>query len=137
MYARFYRWATDRLGDDGIVAFITNRSFIDSRTFDGFRADVVDTYSDIYIVDLGGDVRANPRLSGTRHNVFGIQTGVAIAFMVKRRSRKNEKEPASIRYARRPERSEEHTSELQSLMRISYAVFCLKTKKTQVYDNIV
>src|SRR3546814_7486348 len=30
-----------------------------------------------------------------------------------------------------PTRSEEHTSELQSLMRISYAVFCLKTKKTQ------
>src|SRR3546814_2009385 len=28
-------------------------------------------------------------------------------------------------------RSEEHTSELQSLMRISYAVFCLKTKRTQ------
>src|SRR3546814_6844848 len=31
-------------------------------------------------------------------------------------------------------RSEEHTSELQSLMRISYAVFCLKKKKTQKYD---
>src|SRR3546814_6827776 len=30
-----------------------------------------------------------------------------------------------------PPRSEEHTSELQSLMRISYAVFCLKKKKTQ------
>src|SRR3546814_5999509 len=30
---------------------------------------------------------------------------------------------------RQPERSEEHTSELQSLMRISYAVFCLKKKK--------
>src|SRR3546814_1012251 len=117
MYARFYRWATDRLGDDGIVAFITNRSFIDSRTFDGFRADVVDTFSDIYIVDLGGDVRANPRLSGTRHNVFGIQTGVAIAFMVKRRSRKKEKEPA---------RSEEQKSEIKPLMRISSAVFCLK-----------
>lgn len=103
MYARFYRWATDRLGDDGIVAFITNRSFIDSRTFDGFRLDVVDTFSDIYVVDLGGDVRANPRLSGTTHNVFGIQTGVAIAFMVKRRSRKKEKDPASIHYTRRPE----------------------------------
>lgn len=103
MYARFYRWATDRLGDDGIVAFITNRSFIDSRTFDGFRLDVVDTFSDIYVVDLGGDVRANPRLSGTTHNVFGIQTGVAIAFMVKRRSRKKDKDPASIYYARRPE----------------------------------
>src|SRR3546814_8893608 len=34
-----------------------------------------------------------------------------------------------------PARSEEHTSELQSLMRISYAVFCLKKKKTQRYDN--
>src|SRR3546814_7659260 len=32
------------------------------------------------------------------------------------------------------DRSEEHTSELQSLMRISYAVFCLKKKKTQVYQ---
>ena len=103
MYARFYRWASDRLGDDGVIAFITNRSFIDSRTFDGFRADVADTFSDIYIVDLGGDVRANPKLSGTTHNVFGIQTGVAIAFMVKRQSRKKEKELASIRYARRPE----------------------------------
>ena len=41
------------------------------------------------IVDLGGDVRANPKLSGTKHNVFGIQTGVAISFMVKtRESRK-------------------------------------------------
>ena len=103
MYARFYRWASDRLGDDGVIAFITNRSFIDSRTFDGFRADVVDTFSDIYVVDLGGDVRANPKISGTTHNVFGIQTGVAIAFMVKRKRRKKEKEPASIRYARRPE----------------------------------
>src|SRR3546814_6753056 len=32
-----------------------------------------------------------------------------------------------------PPRSEEHTSELQSLMRISYAVFCLKKKKTQTH----
>src|SRR3546814_1917859 len=32
-------------------------------------------------------------------------------------------------------RSEEHTSELQSLMRISYAVFCLKNKKTNTYDR--
>src|SRR3546814_8977352 len=36
---------------------------------------------------------------------------------------------------RRDMRSEEHTSELQSLMRISYAVFCLKNKKK--YDNII
>src|SRR3546814_16739353 len=34
-----------------------------------------------------------------------------------------------------PSRSEEHTSELQSLMRISYAVFCLKKKQTYPPDN--
>src|SRR3546814_3198811 len=45
--------------------------------------------------------------------------------------------PACLRFhRRRPRRSEEHTSELQSLMRISYAVFCLKKKKiTSKYYN--
>ena len=101
MYSRFFRWAMDRLSEDGIgiVALITNRSFIDSRTFDGFRHVVEDFFSEIYVVDLGGDVRANPKLSGTKHNVFGIQTGVAIAFMVKR----EKAEGCKIFYARRPE----------------------------------
>ncbi len=103
MYSRFFRWATDRLGDDGVIAFITNRSFIDSRTFDGFRHEVVREFDDIFIVDLGGDVRANPKLSGTTHNVFGIQTGVAITFVVKRKAKAREKPAAKIRYARRPE----------------------------------
>ena len=84
MYARFFRWASDRVDENGIVAFVTNRSFIDSRTFDGFRKMVAGEFNDIYIVDLGGDVRLDPRLSGTKHNVFGIQTGVAISFMIKR-----------------------------------------------------
>jgi predicted helicase len=99
MYARFFRWAFDRVHDDGIVAFVTNRSFIDSRTFDGFRKYMGETFAEAWIVDLGGDVRANPRLSGTKHNVFGIQTGVAISFLVKRKGKKG----CIIRYARRPE----------------------------------
>ena len=100
MYARFYRWATDRLGEnDGIIAFITNRSFIESRTFDGFRKIVARDFNEIWVVDLGGDVRANPKLSGTKHNVFGIQTGVAICFLI----RKNGVEGCTIRYVRRPE----------------------------------
>lgn len=99
MYARFFRWASDRLHDDGVIAFITNRSFIDSRTFDGFRKVVARDFAEIWVVDLGGDVRANPKLSGTTHNVFGIQTGVAISFFVKKKG----KSDAVIRYARRPE----------------------------------
>lgn len=103
MYARFFRWASDRLDANGILAFVTNRSFIESRTFDGFRKTVAAEFSDIYVVDLGGDVRANPRLSGTKHNVFGIQTGVAISFLVKRAQAAKEKRPARVHYVRRPE----------------------------------
>ena len=84
MYARFYRWAMDRLDKNGILAFITNRSFIDSRTFDGFRKCVQDDFTHCYIVDTKSDVRANPKIAGTTHNVFGIQTGVAIMFLIKK-----------------------------------------------------
>jgi predicted helicase len=99
MYARFFRWAADRLDENGILAFVTNRSFIGSRTFDGFRAVAAKEFSDIRIVDRGGDVRINPKLSGTTHNVFGIQTGVAISFMVRRGKQKG----CRIFYSRRPE----------------------------------
>ena len=100
MYARFFRWASDRLDSNGVLAFVSNRSFIDSRSFDGFRKTVAEEFSEIRIVDLGGDVRANPKLSGTKHNVFGIQTGVAISFFVKRPGRKDR---CRIYYSRRPE----------------------------------
>ena len=102
MYARFFRWASDRLAADGVLAFVTNRSFIDSRTFDGFRKTVGSEFAEAYVVDLGGDVRANPKLSGTKHNVFGIQTGVAISFFVKRHGVSGKK-GCRVFYARRPE----------------------------------
>jgi predicted helicase len=99
MYARFFRWASDRIAENGVVAFISNRSYVDSRTFDGFRDVVGREFNEIHIVDLGGDVRANPKLSGTKHNVFGIQTGVAIGFLVKRAKAQG----CRIFYSRRPE----------------------------------
>ena len=79
MYKRFIRWASDRLADDGILAFITNRSYIDTRQDDGFRKVITDEFNDLYIVDLGGDVRRSGRVG----NVFGIMTGVAIGFFVR------------------------------------------------------
>ncbi len=88
MYARFYRWSFDRIQENGIIAFITNRSFIESRTFDGFRKTVQDEFDFAYIVDTKSDVRANPRIAGTTHNVFGIQTGVAVMFLVKKEGKK-------------------------------------------------
>jgi predicted helicase len=99
MYVRFFRWAADRLDRDGIIAFISNRNFIEKAAFDGFRKIVGEDFSDIWVVDLGGDVRANPKISGTKHNVFGIQTGVTISFLVRQHGKKG----ALIHYARRPE----------------------------------
>jgi predicted helicase len=84
MYTRFLRWASDRLQDNGIVSFIINRSFIDSRTFDGFRKCLAEEFDFVYIIDTQSDVRKNPKISGTKHNVFGIQTGVALLFLVKK-----------------------------------------------------
>ncbi|GFE68286.1 type ISP restriction/modification enzyme [Chroococcus sp. FPU101] len=101
MYTRFIRWASDRLNQNGILAFITNSSFIDALAFDGFRKVVAYEFSEIYLIDLGGNIRENPKLSGTTHNVFAIQTGVAISLMVKRE--KNDKVPCQIFYSRRPE----------------------------------
>ena len=99
MYVRFFRWASDRVDENGIVAFVTNRSFIEAQVFDGFRRKITDEFNDVYLIDLGGDVRADPRISGTKHNVFGIQTGVTISLMVKRARAKG----CRIYYARRPQ----------------------------------
>jgi predicted helicase len=89
MYSRFYRWASDRLDKNGIIAFITNRSFINKRTLDGFRKCIQDEFGYAYIIDTKSDVRANPKIAGTTHNVFGIQTGVAIMFLVKKEKQKD------------------------------------------------
>ena len=98
MYKRFLRWASDRLDDDGIVGFITNRAYLDTRQDDGFRQVAAQEFTDIYVLDLGSDVRRNPKISGTTHNVFGIQTGVAIGFFVRDRAKLDQ---CSIHYARR------------------------------------
>ncbi|MDQ6757972.1 MAG: Eco57I restriction-modification methylase domain-containing protein, partial [Bacteroidota bacterium] len=98
MYSRFYRWAMDRLTDNGIIAFISNRSFIDSRTFDGFRKTIQQDFDHAYIIDTRSDVRANPKIAGTTHNVFGIQTGVAILFLVKSTHKQIKANPCHIEY---------------------------------------
>ena len=90
MYKRFIRWASDRLEDDGIIGFVTNRAYLEARQDDGFRQVAANEFTDIYVLDLGSDVRRNPKISGTTHNVFGIQTGVAIGFFVREKAKQGE-----------------------------------------------
>ena len=98
MYKRFLRWASDRLSDDGVIGFVTNRAYLDARQDDGFRKIAAEEFTDIYVLDLGSDVRRNPKISGTTHNVFGIQTGVAVGFFVRDKSRRGE---CNIHYTHR------------------------------------
>ncbi|MFO1506912.1 MAG: N-6 DNA methylase [Lysobacterales bacterium] len=87
MYARFFRWASDRIAENGVVAFVSNSSFIDARTFDGFRACLAKEFNEVWIVDLKG----NARTSGERRrreagNIFEdkIRVGIAVWFCVKK-----------------------------------------------------
>lgn len=83
-YVKFFRWATDRLnGRDGVVCFVSNNSFVDQIAFDGMRQHLLRDFTQIYHLNLEGNVRQNPKLSGTAYNVFGIQVGVGITIAVK------------------------------------------------------
>lgn len=86
VYVKFFRWASDRLGDrDGIVCYVSNNSFLNQIAFDGMRQHLLKDFSRVYVFDLGGNVRKNPKLSGSKHNVFGIQVGVAITILIRNR----------------------------------------------------
>ncbi len=88
-YVKAIRWASDRIGEEGVVAFVTNNGFLDGVAFDGMRKRLAEEFDAIYILDLGGNVRKNPKLSGTTHNVFGIQVGVSINFFIKKTDNTN------------------------------------------------
>ena len=99
-YVKAILWASKRIGEEGIVALVTNNGFLDGIAFDGMRKHLADDFDAVYILDLGGNVRKNPKLSGTTHNVFGIQVGVSINFFVKKSAARTESKSAEIFYAR-------------------------------------
>ena len=90
MYARFIRWASDRLGDNGVLAFVSNSSFIDARGYDGFRKVVAEEFNELRIVDLKGGSRgvSGEEMKKQGGNVFGVRVGIAVWFFVKNQSRK-------------------------------------------------
>ena len=95
-YVKAIRWASDRIETEGVVAFITNNSFIDAVAFDGMRKHLANDFDAIYILDLGGNARRGLKVSDA--NVFGIKVGVSINFFIKRGD--NPKSKAEIFYAR-------------------------------------
>jgi predicted helicase len=80
------RWASDRIGDEGVVAFVTNGSFIDGNTADGLRKCMMQEFSHLYVFNLRGAARTQgEQRRKEKGNVFGegSRNTVAIVLMVK------------------------------------------------------
>ena len=95
-YVKAIKWASDRIGEEGVVAFVTNNSFLDGIAFDGMRQHLAQDFDTVYILDLGGNARKGLKVSDA--NVFGIRVGVSINIFVK--TKQNPSENARIFYYR-------------------------------------
>ncbi|OGU16853.1 MAG: hypothetical protein A2X61_05165 [Ignavibacteria bacterium GWB2_35_12] len=90
-YIKAFRWASDNIikNGEGIVAFISNNSFIDGIALDGMRKHLNENFDRIYIIDLKGNIRKDSMKDGIplgeKHTVFGLgaMVGISIAFLIK------------------------------------------------------
>ena len=84
-FIRFAQWRIEQTGE-GILGFVTNHSYLDNPTFRGMRRSLMDTFDEIYLLDVHGNSKRNERApdGGNDENVFDIQQGVAIGLFVKR-----------------------------------------------------
>ena len=98
-YFRALRWASDRIGERGVIAFVSNSSFVDGNSADGVRLSLQEEFSQILIYDLKGNQRTSgerSRREGGKIFGSGSRTGVAITVLVKDPTHTG---PAEIFYA--------------------------------------
>jgi len=92
-YIKAFRWATDRIGNKGVIGFVTNGSYMDSNSTDGLRASLYKEFNQLYIFNLRGNARTlGERRRKENDNVFGqgTKTTIAISILVKDSSNKHE-----------------------------------------------
>ncbi|SPT55254.1 DEAD/DEAH box helicase [Schaalia odontolytica] len=84
-YFRALRWASDRIRERGVIAFVSNSSFVDGNSADGVRLSLQEEFSQIFTFNLRGGVRGRIGNTAKREggNVFPIMTGVTITVLVK------------------------------------------------------
>ena len=84
-YFRALRWASDRIGERGVIAFVSNSSFVNGNSADGVRLSLQEEFSQLFVFNLPRGVRGKMGDAAKREggNVFPIMTGVAITVLVK------------------------------------------------------
>lgn len=88
-YIRAIRWASDRVGESGIIGFVTNAGFLEANTADGLRQCLAEEFSSIYIFHLRGNARTQGELRRKeKDNIFGSgsRAPIAISLLVKNSS---------------------------------------------------
>lgn len=90
-YLRAFKWASLRIKDRGIIGYITNNGYLDSRSLDGVRRSLTKEFNYIYIINLKGGVRglSKEQIKKEGKNIFDIMTGVAIILLIKDGSSKH------------------------------------------------
>ena len=86
-YVRAFRWASDRIGDQGVIALVSNNGWLDSNSADGIRKSLVEEFAAIWVYNLRGNQRTAGELSrqeGGKVFGSGARTGVAILVAAKR-----------------------------------------------------
>ncbi|KTT52949.1 damage-inducible protein [Pseudomonas oryzihabitans] len=85
-YIRGIRWASDRIGNAGIIGFVTNAGFVEANTADGLRKCLADEFSSLYVFHLRGNARTSGEVRRKeKDNVFGVgsRAPIAISLLVK------------------------------------------------------
>ncbi|MBL7284702.1 DEAD/DEAH box helicase [Corynebacterium godavarianum] len=82
-YLRAFRWATDRIGDQGVVAFVSNGGWVDANTGDGVRRSLAEDFNDVYVFNLRGNQRTAGELSRKEGGkVFGSGSRAAVSILI-------------------------------------------------------
>ena len=100
-YIRSLRWASDRIGASGVVAFVTNGSFVHSEVGSGIRACLAEEFDEVWCLDLRGNQRTQgetSRKEGGKIFGSGSRAPVAVVVLVKAPPGSDPKKPATIRY---------------------------------------
>ncbi|MCY4275848.1 MAG: N-6 DNA methylase [Gammaproteobacteria bacterium] len=83
-YKLAIRWASDRIGDRGVIGFVTNGSWISGNVDSGIRACIAEEFTSAYVVDLRGNLRTQGEIAKKEGGtIFGIRVPVAIMILVK------------------------------------------------------
>lgn len=89
-YIRAIRWASDRIGDAGVIGFVTNSGWVDGSASDGLRKCLVDDFSSMHVFHLRGNSnQSTEKAKKDGGNVFDVRVGVSIALLVKNKMSQN------------------------------------------------